>query len=478
MSLKVAIIGRPNVGKSTLFNKLIGKYLAITAEEAGTTRDRIEREVTLNRVRFTLVDAGGIETTRGGDLDDDIQAQVRYAIAHSDLLLFLVDAKSEITAEDSKVAELLRKTSKPIIFVANKFESDNISRLMNFTSFGFGVPIGISAIHKTGLDELISTLTKNLRNLARKKKLVPAEAGSQKKKHEYTKSSSGENEQAMIKVAFAGRPNVGKSSLVNKILGEERFIVSEIPLTTRDVGDVVVEIEGKKFQLLDTAGMRRSGKVGRGIDRFATGRTLNALSDAEVALLLFSGDEGIVSQDLHVAEKILAAGCGLLLVVNKTDLWEDFTEEQEKWLANLTRKFQFARWAAVVMVSAKTGKNIPQIFKQILEIQKERTKRIKTNEFNLFLKKIIAQHSPAQTDKAKMPPKIFYATQLREEKIPTFALFVNRPRAFHFSYRRFLENRIREKYGFNGIPIKLEFRERKREDRGEAVRTKSKRVEK
>jgi GTPase len=460
MSLKVALIGRPNVGKSTLFNKLIGKYLAITAEEAGTTRDRIEREVTLNRVRFTLVDAGGIETTRGGDLDDDIQAQVRYAISHSDLLLFLVDAKSEITAEDSKVAELLRKTSKPIVFVANKFESGNISQIMNFASFGMGLPIGISAIHKTGLDELISTMTKNLRSLARKKKIP--------------KTNLEIENSVDVKVAFAGRPNVGKSSLVNKILGEERFVVSEIPLTTRDVGDVVVEVEGKKFQLLDTAGMRRSGKVGRGIDRFATGRTLNALSDAEVALLLFNGDEGIVAQDMHVAEKILAAGCGLLLVVNKIDLWDDFTEEQEKWLASLTRKFQFARWAAVVMVSAKTGKNISQIFNQILAIQAERTKRIKTNDFNLFLKKIVAQHSPAQTDKVKAPPKIFYATQLHEEKIPTFALFVNRPTAFHFSYRRFLENRIREKYGFNGIPIKLEFRQRKREERGEIIRAKGK----
>ncbi len=460
MSLKVALIGRPNVGKSTLFNKLIGKYLAITAEEAGTTRDRIEREVTLNRVRFTLVDAGGIETTRGGDLDDDIQAQVRYAIAHSDVLLFLVDAKSEITAEDSKVAELLRKTSKPIVFVANKFESGNISQIMNFTSFGLGVPIGISAIHKTGLDELVSTLTKSLRNLARKQKIP--------------KTSLKIENSVDVKVAFVGRPNVGKSSLVNKILGEERFIVSEIPLTTRDVGDVVIEIEGKKFQLLDTAGMRRSGKVGTGIDRFATGRTLNALSDAEVALLLFNGDEGIVAQDMHVAEKILAAGCGLLLVVNKIDLWDDFTEEQEKWLAKLTRKFQFARWAAVVMVSAKTGKNISQIFAQILAIQAERQKRIKTNGFNLFLKKIIAQHSPTQTDKVKAPPKIFYATQLHEEKIPTFALFVNRPSAFHFSYRRFLENRIREEYGFNGIPIKLEFRQRKREERGAIIRAKGK----
>ncbi len=463
MSLRVALIGRPNVGKSTLFNKLVGKHLAITAEEAGTTRDRIEREVTLNRVRFTLVDAGGIETSGGGDLDDDVQQQVKYAIAHADLLLFLVDAKSEITSEDSRVSELLRKTNKPIVFIANKFESGDHSQLMNFTGFGIGVPIGISAIHKTGLDELTHTITKKLRSLRTKKKPT---------------TPKKDEEMIVANVAIAGRPNVGKSSLVNKIVGEERVVVSDVPLTTRDVNDLIVEVKDKKFRLLDTAGMRRSGKVGRGIDRFATGRTLNALSESDVTLLLTDGGERVVAQDLHVAEKILKTGSGVILVVNKTDLWEEFTEEQEKWLDNLTARFQFARWIPVVMISAKTGKNIPDLFERILEVQKEMVKRIKTPELNRFIKKITAQHAPSQTDKARTPPKIFYTTQAADEKTPTFVFFVNRPNAFHFSYRRFMENRIREKYGYYGVPIRLEFRERKREERGALIRSKTRKAKK
>jgi len=456
MNPKVALIGRPNVGKSTLFNALVGRHLAITALEAGTTRDRIEREVVVNRVKCTLVDAGGIETSDGGELDDDIQKQVEFAIANSDLLIFLVDAKSEITAEDSHAAEILRKSSKPTIFVANKFENDDMSRLMNFASFGFGVPLGISAIHRNGLDELKNSLAKKLRKIRAEKKLKP-------KKVEPKISA---------KIAVVGRPNVGKSSLVNKILGEKRFVVSEIPCTTRDVGDALVEIKNEKFQLLDTAGIRRAGKIGTGIDRFATGRTLNAISDADVALLLLDGSEKVVAQDMHILEKVVATGCGILLVVNKIDLWDDFETAQKNWLDDLSNRFQFARWAGVVMLSADSGKNISRIFEQALAIQKERARHIPTPELNRFLKKITAVHAPAQTDKGKSPPKIFYATQLKNEKQPTFVFIVNRPNAFHFSYRRFIENRLREEYSFTGVPIKLEFRERKRDEKRAEMRRK------
>ncbi|MFA6458747.1 MAG: ribosome biogenesis GTPase Der [Patescibacteria group bacterium] len=454
MQLRVALIGRPNVGKSTLFNNLIGKHLAITAEEAGTTRDRIEREVMINRVKFILTDAGGVETASGGDLDDDIQRQVQFAIANSDLLVFMVDAKSEITAEDSHAAEMLRRTSKPVIFVANKFENDDVTNLMNFASFGFDVPLGISAIHKNGLDELKSILTKKLRKIRSEKKLKPEKTEMK----------------IAAKVAVVGRPNVGKSSLVNKILGEKRFVVSEIPCTTRDVGDAVVEVNGQKFQLLDTAGIRRAGKIGKGIDRFATGRTLNAISDADVALLLLDGSEKVVAQDLHVAEKVLAAGCGIIIVVNKIDLWDEFETAQKTWLNDLSARFQFARWVSVVMLSAETGRHIPNLFEQILAVQAERAKQIPTPELNRFFKKIVSQHSPAQTDNAKAPPKIYYVTQLKNQRQPTFALVVNRPLAFHFSYRRFIENRLREEYGFAGVPLKIEFRERKRDARKNAER--------
>lgn len=452
MSLRVAIIGRPNTGKSTLFNKLIGQHLAITAEEAGTTRDRIEREVTLNRVKFTLIDVGGVETNKGSDLDGDIQAQVHYAIRHADVLLFLVDAKSEATTEDHEVAKLLRKTSKPVVFAANKFESGDHSQIMNFTDLGMGVPFGISAAHKIGLDELVHEVTKKLRGIrTTKKKAQPSRDAR----------SCVSAEEITANVAIIGRPNVGKSSLVNKLLGEERLVVSDVPCTTRDVNDIVLQHAGKTFRLLDTAGMRRPGKVGTGIDRFATGRTLNALQEADVALLLMDGSEKVVAQDLHVAEKALKAGIGIAIVVNKSDLWEDFAEKQESWLADLSSRFQFARYAPVVMVSAKSGKNLNHIFPRVLEIQAQRSKRIKTPELNRFIKKVTAEHAPAQRDTVKAPPKIFYVTQADEE-IPTFVFFVNRPRAFHFSYRRYVENKLRETYGFRGTPIRLEFRERKR----------------
>jgi len=450
MALRVALVGRPNVGKSTLFNRLIGSHAAITAQEAGTTRDRLEREVVLNRVRFTLVDVGGIETTRGGKLESDVQAQIRYALRNSDLLIFLVDSKSEITTDDTAVTELLRHTQKPIIFAANKFESGDISDLMNFASFGLGVPLGISAVQKIGLDELIHTVTKGLRKIRRKKSTDKQE----------TKLPLGNKADAVL--AIIGRPNVGKSSLVNKLLGEERVVVSDVPCTTRDVNDVILVHEEKTFRLLDTAGMKRAGKIGRGIDRFATGRTLNALQEADVALLLMDGSEKVVAQDLHVAEKALKAGCGIIVVVNKIDVWDDFVAEQERWLNSLASKFQFAKYLPVVMISAKTGANLKHIFLRSLDIVTERKKYIKTPELNRFIKKVVAEHAPNQRDNARTPPKIYFATQV-EATTPTFVFFVNRPHAFHFSWRRYLENQLRETYGFNGTPVIFEFRERKRD---------------
>lgn len=450
--LRVALIGRPNVGKSTLFNRVVGKHLAITAMEAGTTRDRIEREVTVNRLKFTLTDVGGIETTRGSDLDSNIQAQVRYAMNDADVLIFVVDAKAEITADDIAVAELLRKTNKPVVFIANKYESDNIADLMNFASLGLGVPIPTSAVHRSGLDEVFRAVTKQLRLVKKEKKAEEAER---------------EEIDSLVKVdanvAIMGRPNVGKSSLVNKLLGKERVVVSEVPLTTRDTNDVLYLHENHTFRLLDTAGIRRSGRIGKGIDRFATGRSLNALSEADVALLLLDGSEGLVAQDLHIAEKIIDAGVGLIVVVNKIDAWPDYEEFQEKWLTTLHQKFAFARWAPVVMVSAKSGSNLNYVFPLILQIMQERVKHIRTPELNRFMQKIVSENAPGQRDLGRSPPKIYYSTQVKEAP-PKFIFFVNRPRAFHFSYKRYVENRLREEYDFGGTPIKLEFRERKSEN--------------
>ncbi len=444
---QVALVGRPNVGKSTLFNRLVGKHLAITAEEAGTTRDRLEQPVDLGRLHFLLQDIGGIEIKKGTDLEDDIQAQARYAIETADCVIFLVDARSELTADDHAAADILRRQEKPVIFLANKWESGNESDIMAFAQLGLGVPLGFSAIHKVGFDELKNQLGKELRKLKRIQKEV---------------SIAAPETATDVKLAITGRPNVGKSSLVNALLGEERVIVSEIPGTTRDVNDIVLEQEGKTYRLLDTAGMKRRGKIGTGLDYFATGRTLNAIADADVALLLLDGSEGITAQDLHVAEKIVKAGVGLLLVVNKVDTWQDFSDAQEKWLAALQERFAFAPWLPVVMISTKTQKNLNHILPRILEIQQEAQKRIATPELNRLFKKIVAEHAPMGGKKVRTPLKILYVTQA-EVAPPTFVLFVNNPRGFHFSYRRYIMNKLREQYGFLGVPIKLELRERRKQ---------------
>lgn len=454
--LRVALVGRPNVGKSTLFNRLLGQHLAITAEEAGTTRDRLEQTVDLGRLHFTLIDVGGIEIKKGTTLEDDIQAQARYAIGSADLVLFLIDAKSELTADDHAAAEILRKQKKPVIFTANKWETGNEVDLLNFTRLGLGLPLGISAVHKVGLDELKNQLSKELRKLRRANQEVTAAA---------PKLDVSAN------LALVGRPNVGKSSLVNALLGEERLIVSDIPGTTRDVNDIVLEQEGQNYRLLDTAGMKRRGRIGTGLDRFATGRTLNALETADVALLLLDGAEGITAQDLHVAEQIVKSGTGLLIVVNKVDIWEDYEEAQEKWLRGLRERFAFAPWLPVVMISTKSGKNLTHILPRVLEIKAEAAKRIPTPELNRLFKKIVADHAPSGGTRVRTPLRIFYATQA-ETAPPTFVLFVNNARGFHFSYRRYIENRLREEYGFYGVPVRLELRERKRAP-GSAVFTRS-----
>lgn len=445
--LRVALVGRPNVGKSTLFNRLVGKHLAITAEEAGTTRDRLEQPVDLGRLHFLLQDIGGIEIKKGTDLEDDIQAQAHYAIESADLIVFLVDARSELTTDDLAAADILRRQKKPVIFVANKWESGNEAEILPFTQLGLGVPLGFSAIHKIGFDELKNQLGKELRKLKRVSKEI---------------TTAAPDLYADVKIAITGRPNVGKSSLVNAMLGEERVIVSDIPGTTRDTNDILLEQDGKTLRLLDTAGMKRRGKIGTGLDRFATGRTLNAIADADVALLLLDGSEGITAQDLHVAEKIVAAGVGLLLVVNKVDTWQDFSEAQEKWLRVLQSRFSFAPWLPVVMISTKTQKNLSHILPRVLEIQKASHKRVATPELNRLLKKIVAEHAPMGGKKVRTPLKILYVTQA-EITPPTFVFFVNNPRGFHFSYRRFIINRLREEYGFLGVPIKLELRERRRQ---------------
>lgn len=446
--LKVALVGRPNVGKSTLFNRFVGQHIAITAAEAGTTRDRVTRLITLPRLTFWLTDVGGIEVGTAKPLDADIQAQVRHAVHEADCVIFLVDATAELTADDFAAAELLRRSGKPLIFVANKWETGRETDLLRLGELGLGLPLGISAAHLTHFDELKNTLGKQLRRLRR----ATEEA-----------TVAAVDDAVDASIALVGRPNVGKSSLLNALLGQERVIVSEIPCTTRDTNDLLLEKGDRKYRLLDTAGLRRSGKIGTGIDRFATGRTLNALQAADVAILVIDGSEGITAQDQHVAEQILEAGTGLILAVNKCDTWQLETEDgQERWLAALADKFAFARWAPAIFISAKTGKNLEHLLPQVLEVKKARETRVPTHSLNLFFRRVISEHTPGARS-GTTPLRIYYVTQAGVAP-PTFVVFVNRTRGFHFSYRRYLENRLREEFGFGGTPIKIQLREKPRDE--------------
>lgn len=403
-------------------------------------------------MQFLLSDVGGLTDVATSELDSDIQAQAKYALAQADLLIFLVDAKVDLTTEDFAIAEILRKNARPFIFVANKFENNNEATLMNLTNLGFGVPLGISALQKTYLSKFEALLAKKIRALMRTPKTSPKTPPPPPKTP------------PKIHLAFVGRPNVGKSALANKILGEKRFLVSAEPLTTRDAATATLTADHQIFELSDTAGLRRPGKIGRNLDRFATGRTLNALATTDVTFLVLDGSTKIMAQDLHVAEKILQVGSPLVLVINKTDLWDTPAEQKELWLRALRRRFTFIWHVPVVFVSAQTGKNLSILLEQAQKVFTAAQTKIPTPKLNQFIQRLLLTHPPARKkDLNKAPPKIFYATQI-PGKTPTFTLFANRPTSFHFSWRRYLENQLRTEFGFAGSPLKLIWRERSKKE--------------
>lgn len=441
----VAIVGRPNVGKSTIFNRLIGKRHAIIAHEAGTTRDRIFRPCEFNELECMLVDTGGIEDPKdGGTIEDNIQRQAEIGIKDADLILFTVDGIASLTSDDFKAADILRKSDKKVLLVVNKCDTPQISEaeIANVYQLGFGDPIKISAIHKLGVDELKNTIEKTLKGLGFKKKSM--------KKEEIL-------DEETIKISLLGRPNVGKSSLFNALIGKEKVIVSNIPGTTRDSIDTDLEYEGKKFKLIDTAGLRRRGKIEVGIEKFSSLRSVTALERSDLACLLIDGEEGVAAQDCHVAQHILEQEKGLIIVVNKIDLFEAGEEQRDKMVRVLRRKFSFVPWAPVLFISAQNKKNIEQIFKLAEKIKEEREKRIPTSELNNIIQQIVSKHH--QTTIGRNNPKILYTSQVANNP-PVFALVVNNPKNFHFSYLRYLENQLREQYGFNGTPIKLKLKTR------------------
>jgi GTP-binding protein len=437
MSASIAIVGRPNVGKSTIFNRLIGERLAVISKISGTTRDRIHKNVNYHDYEVIFVDTGGISTEKKDSLEQDVITQAKVAIQDADIIYFIIDVQEGLTIDDHETVKVLRKSKKDnVILIANKVDHPKYkAELAEYYKLGFGEPIGLSAIHNVGFD-LLEEYTLNLLQKLGIEKTKPKKKNS--------------NE---IKISVLGKPNVGKSSLVNALSGSKRAIVSDIPGTTRDATDTKIEYEGDDFVLIDTAGLKRRGKILPGLDKFSLFRCLTALDKSDVALLLLDASEKISKQDLHIAQYILEAGRGLILIINKIDLLES-EYEKEKFLKNVEKKFVFVPWAPVIFISALKKKNINKIYELSKEIVEERKKMINTKQLNAFIREIFHKHYPGST--ARVKTKVLYIKQI-EINPPTFLMFIN-VKALHFSYKRYLKNEFRKKFGFGGTPIKFVFK--------------------
>jgi len=457
MSLPVvAIVGRPNVGKSTLFNRLAGERIAIVEDVPGTTRDRVYARGDWNGRDFTLVDTGGLELEPGSVIEERVQDQARVATQEADVILFVVDAQAGLAPLDYEVADRLRRSTKPVLLVVNK--ADNPRRELEgaeFHALGFDPTITVSAQHGRNTGDLADLVVDAL----------PAEeppdgerapSGSDELTEEEL-AELAESEMGPPRVAIVGRPNTGKSTLVNHVLGEERMIVSEIPGTTRDPVDTAVVVDGEPMILVDTAGIRRRGSIEKGIERYSVLRSMKAIDRADVAVVLTDAIEGYTAQDAHVVGHVLEAGKGLVLVINKWDAVEKDDKTADDLLHRLRRDAPYLSWADIVFASAKTGAKLDRVLAEARRVAEERYRRVSTGELNRVVMDAVRAHPPSHV--RNRLPKVFYATQVAVAP-PTFVIFVNDPELIHFSYRRYLENRIRAEYGFLGTPIRLIFRER------------------
>jgi GTP-binding protein len=458
----VAIVGRPNVGKSTLFNRLVGERAAIVEDVAGTTRDRTYGTADWRGRHFTVVDTGGLELEPGSHIEERVQDQARVAIEEADLILFVVDVTSGIAPLDHEVADRLRRTSKPVILVANK--ADNPRReaeAVEFYALGFDPTITVSAQHGRDTGDLADEIVDRLppKNDAETETERDASADGDLTEEELAELA--EVEMPPPRVAIVGRPNTGKSTFVNKVLGQERMIVSDVPGTTRDPVDSAVELDGEPMILVDTAGIRRRGAIDRGIERYSVLRAMKAIDRCDVAVVMTDATEGYTAQDAHVVGYVLDAGKGIVLVLNKWDAVEKEGHTADGRLKGLRREAPYLSWADIVFASAQTGQRVERVLREARRVAEERYRRVPTGELNRVVSDAVRAHQPAHV--RNRLPKIFYATQVAVAP-PTFVIFVNDPELIHFSYKRYLENRIREEYGFLGTPIRLIFRQRVSED--------------
>ena len=432
----VAIVGRPNVGKSTLFNKLVGARLSIVDDKPGVTRDRIYGDCEWLGHRFLLVDTGGIEPRAGDVILSQMRAQANIAIATADVIVLVTDLRSGVVATDQDVANMLQKSGKPVILCVNKCDSVGAPdpEFYEFYNLGMGDPIAVSAVHGHGTGDLLDAVIA----------YFPPE-------------SEEEEEDDTIKVAVIGKPNVGKSSLINRISGQERAIVSDIAGTTRDATDTRIENQYGKFTFIDTAGIRRKSKVTDAIEKYSIIRARTAVERADVCVIMIDATEGFTEQDSKVAGIALDQGKGCIVVVNKWDAVEKDGNTMREYKEKLAVDFAFMKFAPFVFISAKTGQRVDRLFEQIAYVYAQSTMRISTGKLNEILGAATARVQPP-TDKGKRL-KIYYMTQASVCP-PTFVFFVNNAQLFHFSYQRYLENQIREVFGLEGTPVRFIIRER------------------
>ena len=429
----VAIIGRQNVGKSTLLNRVVGKRIAIIENLPGTTRDRILSTVSWQGTEFTMVDTGGLELRPQSTIAQGVEEQVEVAIAEADVIIFLVDVRDGVMPLDLEIADMLRLVSKPILLVANKADNARLeSEAVEFYELGLGEPLAISAHHGRGTAELLDRIIAWLP--------VP---------------SSVEAELEIMKVAIVGRPNVGKSMLLNALLGEERAIVDDTPGTTRDAIDTPFDFQGQSVLLIDTAGIRRRGRLGVGVERYSVIRALRAIDRADIALLVIDASEPFTAQDMHIGGYIRQMAKGIVLVVNKWDLVAD--KNITEWSRYIRSQIKFMSYAPVIYISAKVGQGMDKVMPQVCQVYQERLKRLPTAAVNTVVQQAVAAHDLPRIGSKQL--KILYATQA-EVNPPTFVFFVNDARLIHFSYRRYLENKLRKSFGFVGTPLRLVFKAR------------------
>lgn len=433
----VAIVGRPNVGKSTLFNALAGERIAIVQDKPGVTRDRIYAEVNWLNMEFTLIDTGGIEPESKDIILSQMREQAEIAIATADVIVFMTDVRQGLVDSDAKVADMLRRSKKPVVLVVNKVDSFEkfMPDVYEFYNLGIGDPVAISAASKLGLGDMLDVITSH-----------------------FNKENMEEVEDERPRIAIVGKPNVGKSSIINKLVGEDRVIVSDIAGTTRDAIDTTVKFHGKEYVFIDTAGLRRKNKIKEELEKYMIVRTVSAVERADVVIVVIDAGEGVTEQDAKIAGIAHERGKGVIVAVNKWDVVEKDDRTMNKFSAKIRDTLAFMPYAELMFISAKTGQRLFKMYETIDAVIENHALRVATGVLNEIMSEAVAMQQPP-SDKGKRL-KLYYITQV-SVKPPTFVIIVNDKELMHFSYTRYIENRIREAFGFKGTPLRFIIRERK-----------------